>query len=505
MSAAGTRYLLGIDAGTSVTKAAIFDLEGREIAAAAHPTTVMTPRAGWSEADMNAVWRTTCAAVRDALNSSRLQPAQIAAVGVTGNMVGAWLIDDGGRPVRSAILWNDGRTQGWIDQRQAADSQFLSAIFQSSGSVMQPGCTLPLLRWLADHEPETLTRARAVLNCKGWIIYRLTGAIVNDITEASVAPGDNRARTYSEAMIDLIDVRAYRHLLPPVFESHAVIGHLTPEAAVETGLAAGTPVIAGAGDVPAAVLGAGAVEAGVAVTILGTTCLNGLVTAAPLFEPADVGLLFALPGAGWLRTMVNIAGTTNLDWMLRQFFAERLERGETPETLFAAAEALAQTSPPGATGVTYLPYLSAVGIIAPVVAPHARAGFHGLHDGHTRADLVRAVYEGLALSIRDCYAVMPAPVSEIRLTGGAARSTFLCQLIADSLNARVIVPEGSEFGARGAALLAAVGVGAYASVQQAVRGMVSGGTARTYLPDAARTAAYAESYVRYCAIREKIV
>jgi sugar (pentulose or hexulose) kinase len=181
-------------------------------------------------------------------------------------------------------------------------------IYCSSGCVMELGCTLPLIRWLAEHEPDSLHKAHAVFCCKDWLCYKLTGSLHLDHTEASVLPGDNRKRTYNESLFDLLEISQWRHLFPPVVASTQVVGQVTPQAAEVSGLRAGTPVVAGAGDVPSSTIGAGVVKAGMACTVLGTTCHNSLVVPQPVFEPKDVGLLFVLPESSWLRTMVNLTG-----------------------------------------------------------------------------------------------------------------------------------------------------------------------------------------------------
>lgn len=495
--------LLGVDAGTSVVKTALFDRAGRELAVTRRRTALLAPEPAWSETSMEETWAMTASAIRDVLAAAGVGGERVAAVGLTGTMVGAWLIDEAGRPVRNAILWNDGRTQPLIDRLGAEHPGFMGALFRTSGSVMQQGCTLPLLRWLAEHEPDALDRAAAVLCCKDWVCYRLTGTIQLDPTEASVLPGDTRGRSYSEELIDLFGLRAYRRLFPPVRPSASVAGTVTEDASLATGLRPGTPVIVGAGDVPASAIGLGAVEPGVACTLLGTNILNCLVTAAPLFEPADVGLLFCLPEERWLRAMVNVSGTTSLDWFSDQFCAAERAAASSPADLFARLEALAETSAIGARGVLYLPYLSALGITTPFSEPAARAQFFGLTDQHTRGDLLRALYEGVSLSIRDGYAVLPQPVDEIRLSGGGAKSEFWSQMIADCTGRRVVVPAGSEFGARGAILLAAVGIGWHASIGEAVAGTAT--SARVYEPRAAATAVYNRQYEIYRMLQRDLV
>ena len=461
-------FLLGIDAGTSVVKAALFDPDGREHMTVAQRTTLRTPQPSWAEVSMTETWDMTVQAIRHLLAISGVQAGQVAAVGITGNMVGAWLIDESGNPVRDAILWCDGRSQSLIERLSQEHPGFVSQIFDESGSIMQQGCTLPVLRWLAEVEPESLNRSRYVLCCKDWLCFKLTGSIQLDPTEASVMPGSARARSYSEAMIDLLGVRAYRHLFPPLQLSESIIGGIHTEAAHLTGLKAGTPVVAGAGDVPASALGVGAYEPGVACSLLGTNFLNCLVTDRPVFEPREIGVLFCLPGKRWLRATINVSGTTSLDWAIEQFCQPEKQGTASSADLFAQVETLAVQSQPGARGAIYLPYLSSQGIVAPIAEPAARAEFFGLTNEHTRADLIRAVYEGLAFSIRNGYDVIPATIDEIRLSGGAAKSRFFCQMVADVTGKRIVVPSGSEFGAKGAAMLAAVGIGWFESIADAL-------------------------------------
>ena len=490
------RLLLGIDVGSSVAKAALFDGAGRELAAEGLPIPHQRPLPGWSEVDMLAVWQQTSATVRTLLARTDDAAARVAAVGVTGCMVGAWMVDAAGRPVRNAILWNDGRAQPLIDALTQVVPDLVSRIFDEDGCVLQQGCTLPVLAWLAQHEPEALASARHVFGSKDWVRYRLTGSIASDQTEAAVAPGDIRNRNHSRRMLALFGLEQHAGRLPPAQPSHGLAGAVTEATAAETGLMAGTPVAIGAGDVPSSAIGVGAVAPGQACTILGTTCLTGAVVPDPVFEPRDTGLLFCLPGSGWLRTMVNVAGTTNLDWALARFLpgagADRFDR----------LERMAGAVAPGADGLLYLPYLSDVGVIAPIVEVAARAEFFGLTDQHETAHLLRAVLEGLAFAIRDCLEAMPTRPSELRLSGGGGRSATWCRIIADVTGHEVLIPEGSEFGARGAALLAGVATGRYPSLIDAVTG--TDRIARRYPPDPAIKATYDRAFATYRRLRDAL-
>jgi len=493
--------LLGIDAGTSVLKAALFDANGCVHAIAARRTELSTPRAGWSEVQPYSAWNACVEAVREVLAAAGVHGQRIAAVGLTGNMIGAWLIDGAGEPVRDAILWNDSRTRSLIERLSLEQPDLLATIFGISGCVLETGCTLPLLSWLAENEPTSLERARYVLCCKDWLKFRLTGTVNLDATEAAVLPGSAHKRSYDDILLEMFGVGRYRHLLPPVVEPDTVVGGVLSDVAAATGLRAGTPVVAGAGDVPSNAVGLGAVERGVAFTILGTNCQSCLVFDRPTFEPAQVGLLFSVPGGGWLRAMTNVAGTTNLDW-----FADRFCCGDATtdgEARYDSLEQLAADSDVGAHGIIYHPYLSSAGVIAPFIEPTARAQFFGLRPEHRRADLLRAVYEGVALAIRDCYTALGTPLREIRFAGGGARSRLWGQILADCLAVRVLVPAGTEFGARGAALLAGVGIGIHESVSRA--SSVGLEIAHVYEPDSGRQAMYNGIYQVFRLLREAVL
>ena len=492
--------LLGIDIGTSVVKAALFDQHGREVAVAQQRTEVNCPRPGWSETSMEGTWQAATTTIATVLRKARCAGNTVAAVGVSGNMLGVWPIAADGTPLRDAILWNDGRTLPLTAALERADPGLQQRLFRLSGSVMQPGCPAPLIRWLADHEPDVLRQAAALLHAKDWVRFKLTGAVVTDQTDACGFPGDARTQQIDPAVLDWFGIAEHARLLPPVARCEAVVGSVTAAAAAATGLRAGTPVVAGAGDVPAVAIGAGALTPGAACTILGTTCINGLVVPTPTFTPADVGLLFYLPGDRHLRAFANIAGTTNLDWCIDLLFSAERDRLARP-ALFAMLDATVAAVPVGAHGVIYHPYLNSVGIIAPVVEPAARAQFFGLLPSHTRAELLRAVYEGVALAIRDCYAAADQPLSSVCLTGGGAQSAVWPQLIADCLGVPVTVPPGREFGARGAALLAGVGIGWFTDLAA----VATQPDARVFSPDRSLMTSYDTLFATYRAVRAALI
>jgi len=497
------QYLLGIDAGTSVIKAALFDVNGKELAVAQRPTRVLMPQSGWSETDMFATWEMCVAVIRDIATHPLLRDGVIAGIGVSGNMIGAWMIDKDGLPVRNAILWSDARAHPLLAQMEAESPGFTDRVFALDGCVIEAGSTLALLRWFAENDPIALQQARYVFSSKDWLVYQLTGIAQMDSSEAAVLPGNTRTQQVDDELLDLFGIKAYRHLLPPVYASESVAGFITAEVAALTGLKAGTSVVSGAGDVPANALGIGAVTPGMAFAILGTNCQSCLVYDQPVFTPPGVGLLFYVPGNRWFRALMNVAGTTNLDWFVEQFGTEERAAAISRDDLYNRIEASARRSPIGANGVLYHPYLGVAGVIAPFVEPAARAQFTGLNPTHTRADMLRAVYEGTAMAIRDCYtALSPTlerPISRIVLAGGGSRSPFWSQIIADCLNAEVVIPLGHEFGAKGAALLAGVAVGIFPDVITASTNATQ--WSRVVQPDGEAHRIYTHVYERYHAVR----
>lgn len=482
---------LGLDIGTSVIKAALFSPRGEEVGVASERMALRPAPLGWSELDGEAAWSAAVKVMRQVVAGSGVKASQIRGVGVTGVMVGAWLIDRGGALVRPPILWNDARAQALVDALAAGEPDLFSKVFARSGSIMQLGCILPVLAWLRDHEPEHLARAEHVLCAKDFIRFRLTGTVATDESEAAMAPGSAVDRAFDDVQLALLGVSGLSPLLPPVRRAETLAGTVTAAAAQATGLAAGTPVAVGTGDTAACVIGAGCHQPGQAATVLGTTCLNGVLFDGPVFTPADVGLLFILPGRRWMKTMVNVAGTTVLDWCLSALCPD-LAGEDDPYTVLGR---VAERAAPGAGGVVFAPYLSASGVIAPRIEPRARAGFQGLAPQHGRAELVRAAYEGVAYAIHDCFARIGGPVETIRLSGGGARSAFWSQMIADACGVPVEIPRGTQFGAKGAALCAATAIGAFGSIGEASAATFR--LSRRHEPGAETAGAYAAGFERF--------
>lgn len=485
-----TRYLLGIDSGTSMVKSVVFDVQGREIAIARREMPLLHPHPDAVEVEMERVWIAAASTIQEVV--AAVGAEQIAAVGISGTACGFWGIDESGAPVRSAILWNDGRAAPVIARWQA-DGTY-RRVFALSGNAPFPGYPLSLLAWLDAHEAQTLARTRWLLFHKDWLRYRLTNTIATDASDISYFPGAIEQGGDVEPLLSLAGLTAYRDCIPPLAPSGSVGGAVTAAAAAQTGLRQGTPVAVGAVDVVSSALGGGVHAVGQACAILGTSFLNSLVVAQPAFVPVESGVQAAMPGGGWLRSVVNTSGTINIDWLVEELAGEERAAAQDGGSVYAHIEARLREVAPGAGGLVYLPFLNSAGIVSPFAEPNARGMFFGLSQETTRVHLMRAVYEGTALAMRDCFDAIGQPVEEVVLVGGGARSGFWAQMFADATGRRIVVAEGSEFGARGAALLAGIAVGVYASHSAAAATL---SIAQRYTPEASAARAYDLLYPLY--------
>lgn len=479
--------LLGIDAGTSRIKTVAYDTDGNRLEGAAEPVRNDAPKPGQSEQDMTETYDRVAATIKRV--SDRLD-AEIGAVGITGQGGGCWLVDEEGDPVRNAILWNDGRAAGIIDTWRE-DGRYRT-YFDRLGDGPFPGMAVPILSWLDANEPDALSAARTTFACKDWIRFRLTGRVASDHSDASLLHFAPQTGRFDRSIATLADVSALPALEPTVRNPTTVAGTVTESAAAETGLPVGTPVVTGCMDVVATALGSGVADETIGSAIVGTTLQTQMLTPKPTIggPPAGYTLSLGIDGLG-LRAMGAMVGTGNLEWAVTEIAGE-----ETFETVEQAVRGVT----PGSGGVLYHPYLSEAGEKAPFVDPNARAQFIGLSPDHGREHLLRAVYEGVALAVRDCFEHLPRSPSRVAVAGGGSRSSLWCELFAHCLDTEIRVPGGDEPGTRGAAMLAAVGTGAFPDVETAVGRFTSVGT--RYRPDPSLTEVYDALYEYYTAVVE---
>lgn len=482
-------YVLGIDKGTTMTKAALFDAAtGRVVATARRPTKSFRPHPDWHEEDMAGTFDGVAAAIRETIASSGVRAKEIVGVGVCGHMGGLWALDRDGASAGPAIAWPDARAsallEGWKEDGTA------ERLFEIAGNAPIPGLPLVLLAWLKTNDRAYYDRIDTVFLAKDYVNYRLTGVKATDESDLSFFPCDIRARTPSRELFALAGVGEMEARLAPVMTIGEIVGHVTAQAAGLTGLAEGTPVVTGAGDAVAAAIGVGALESGQAVTVIGTSFMNNLTVDTPLLEPAGVGFLFLMPDGRWQRLMSNTGGgSLCLDWILRAFGTQAYGDGEAID--FARVEADARAVP-AAAGLIVHPYFNTSGMTAPRFEPLARGSIFGLDLSSGPAALVRAVMEGVAFSMIDCYGALDAPVTQITITGGGARSALWREICASAMDRPLSIPEAEETGALGVALLAARAGGLYETLPDAARAMVR--VAATVDPDPALSARYRAAF-----------
>ncbi|MAY45309.1 MAG: carbohydrate kinase [Rhodobacteraceae bacterium] len=486
--------VLGVDKGTTATKAVVFDAAtGRVLGTGHQPTRPLHPRPGWHEEDMETTWGKVATCIRLAKEDAGVTGTDITGIGIAGHMGGLWALDAQGHPAGPAIAWPDARAAGMLEHWTAQG--IVDEIYDISGNAPIPGVPMVLLGWLKRHDPARLDRIATLFCAKDYINYRLTGAIATDESDLSFFPCDIRTRAHSDRLFDRLGLTDLCNRLAPVLPTGATMGHVTEEAARETGLAPGTPVVTGAGDAVAAALGAGAVEPGQAVTVIGTSFMNNVTTDRPVMEPRGVGFLFLMPDGNWQRLMANTGGgALCLDWALDTFCTDRLAEIGKPALLDQIGRE-AEAVPPLSGGLIAHPYFNTSGMSAPRFEPHARGSLYGLDTWTGPAQIVRAVMEGVALSMAECYAALDVEVRDIRITGGGARSALWRRICAAAANRPLLRPEAEETGALGVALLAAVAAGHHPDIPTAAAAMIR--MEGTEAPDPCLVPAYRDAYPLY--------
>lgn len=459
---------LGIDVGTGGTRAVIIDERGHVVASAmCEHVPFASPQPAWAEQDPRDWWRACAEAVRTALSLRRIPAAEIASVGLTGQMHGAVLLDKSNEIIRPALIWCDQRAGEQC--RDLNEKIGVARLIELTSNPAITGFTLPKLRWVIEREPELWAQVRCVLLPKDYARFRLTGERATDVADASGTLLFNVAkRRWSNEMLNAAGID--ERLLPRVFESPEVAGRVSAEGAAATGLREGTPVVAGAGDQAAGAVGMGIVKPGMVSATIGTSGVVFAATAKPLLDPLGRLHTFchAIPNRWHVMGVTQAAGLS-LRWFRDRFGA----RGDDDRDPYERLTEEAASAPAGSGGALWAPYL--MGERTPHLDPHARAALVGLTAMHTRAHIIRAILEGVAFSLRDTLSIfkdISVPVEKIRLGGGGARSALWRQIQSDVYGQPVELLEAEEGAAYGAALLAGVGSELWSSVDEACEATV---------------------------------
>jgi xylulokinase len=483
---AAKTLFLGIDVSTTSAKALLIDTQGALIASASTSLALSTPHPLWSEQDPEEWWQGTAASIRKALEQAGVDGSAVAAIGLTGQMHGLVLLDKQGKVLRPAILWNDQRTAAQCDEIR--DLLGKERLIQITGNDALTGFTAPKILWVKENEPEVYAEARHILLPKDYIRYRLTGEYAMDKADGSgTILFDLKSRSWSDEVLAALGIPV--EWLPPTFEGPEFTGHVTSEAARQTGLAPGTPVAAGGGDQAAQAVGVGAVEPGIIALTLGTSGVVFATTPSALIEPEGRLHAFchAVPGR-WHFMGVMLSAAGSLQW-----HHDTLAPKESFDALLKAAASV----PAGSEGLQFLPYLS--GERTPYPDPLARGAWVGLTLRHGLAHLTRSVLEGVAFGLKDGFGLIQSAglgaVRQVRISGGGAKGALWRQIIASVLESELVTVNTTEGAAYGAALLAGVGAGAWSDVPSvcAATIRITGQT----MPDPEQVAAYRKAYPLY--------
>ncbi len=450
-------YWLGIDVGTGGTRALLVNAQGKVVHAFTTPHEDMRmDRPLWAEQRPENWWDAGREAIRGVLAQAHITGADVRGIGFSGQMHGLVMLDSSDRVIRPALIWCDQRSQAQVDSINKSVGR--DAVLAWTANPVLTGFTLPKLLWVRDNERGHFDALRKVLLPKDYIRFCLTGDHATDVSDASgTSFFDVVHRRWSHEIIDHLGLR--ESLLPGVLESRQITGRVSRSGAMATGLKEGTPVVAGGGDQAASAVGNGIVESGTVSCTLGTSGVVFAHMESPAYDQG--GRVHTFCHA--VENAWHVMGVTQGAGLSLQWFRNNL----APGTAYDALTAEAATAPAGSQGLFWLPYL--MGERTPHLDASARGGWIGLTAKHTRADLIRALLEGVSYSQKDCLDIieeMRVPVRSVRLSGGGARSTFWQQMLADVFGKPVSILENQEGSAYGAALLAMVGTGEYSSVRE---------------------------------------
>ena len=495
-----SKYLLGVDIGTSACKVAIFDLDGKVVCQANREYAVYHPAPGHVEQDPEEWYRAVCAAIADCLARSRIDAREIAGIGVDGQSWSAIPVDKQGRVLARTPIWMDTRSADIA--RQTVDRVGFDRIFGVSGNGFEPTYSTPKMLWFKQHKPEVHAAVHKYLQSNSWIVYRLTGVMSQDKSQGYGVHAFNMTTgTWDDRLCQELGIE--RAHLPDIVNCDQVVGSLTAKAAAETGLAAGTPVVAGGLDAACGTLGAGVILPGQVQEQGGQAGGMSICVDRALAHPKLILSFHVIPGQ-WLLQGGTVGGGGALRWF-RQEFGAAEDAAALAEGIsaFEVMSREAATIKPGSEGVLFLPYMA--GERSPIWDRDAQGVFFGLSYGRSRAHLIRAVMEGCAYALEhnlETSAETGLKIDELVAMGGAANSRVWTQIKADVTGKRIKVPASDTATTLGAALLAGVGTGQYRDYAEATQRTIS--ISRVHEPDPDNRHQYRAGYGLYRKIYENL-
>jgi len=464
---------LGIDIGTSGTKTLAMDATGKILADAMETYPCYAPKPLWSEQDPDDWWKATVATVRKVMQIAKLKPADVKAIGLSGQMHGSVFLDKNDKVIRRAILWNDQRTAAEceeIEQRAGGRKKLIKMV----ANPAMTGFTAPKILWLRNNEPKHFEKTCKVLLPKDEIRRRLTGEYATEVSDASgMLLLDVVKRNWSKKLLRALELDI--DLFGKCYESEDVTGQLTAEAAKTLGLTTDCVVVGGAGDCAAGAVGNGIVNKGVLSTSIGTSGVMFVHSDEVKIDPEGRVHTFCHAVRGkWHMMGVNLSAGGSLQWFRNELCkADVAKAKRQKKEIYDILTEEAKSVKPGSEGLFFLPYLS--GERTPHADPDARGCFVGITLAHGRGHMIRSIMEGVTYSMRDSLAIfdgLGVPVRQIRASGGGSRSPLWRQIQADIFGRKVVTINSEEGPAYGVALLAAVGAGEFKNIREACKATI---------------------------------
>jgi xylulokinase len=468
-------YILAFDIGTSSTRCILIDRSGKLIESADKGYPMDTPRAGWAEQDPDKWWKAAVYAIKKVLAKSKINPKDITAIGLSGQMHGSVFLDKDGKVIRPAILWCDQRTSSQCQRIYdifGGEEEFIRLSYNKALN----GFTAPKILWLAEVEPGNYKKLSQILLPKDYVRFKLSGTYATDVSDASgTILLDIKKRNWSDEIISGLSID--RNLLPAVYESIQISSYVSKEASELTGLQQGTPIVGGAGDQAGGAVGSGIVYEGVISDYLGTSGVVFAHSDKPVYDPKGRlhSFCHAVEGS-WHLMGVTLSAAGSYKWYYDKFGVGSSNSSDNGKELsgFALLDKKAEKAPPGSNGLIFLPYL--FGERTPYADPYARGVFFGISYLHDRTHFARSVLEGVAYSQLDCLNLMKdlgIASDKVVLFGGGAKSLLWRQIMSDIFDTRIVTLNIEEGPSYGAAILAGVGAGVYPSVRDAVKNIIA--------------------------------
>jgi sugar (pentulose or hexulose) kinase len=478
---------IGIDAGTTTIKASLYDQTLREIGTASRDITIYNPLTGASEIDMEEFWGNLCGILQELKASNGGLWQDIKGIGISGQGDGLWPIKADGTPVRRAMLWNDTRSKELNIEGIPGLEDLLR---KECANNIYTGSMLALQKWLKVYEPESYKNIHTSLHCKDWLNYKLTGRVISEYSDVTCSSGMNmKTLAYVPEIFRLLDIEDILPAMPQTVEPADIIGTISEEASRITGLPAGVPVIAGCLDCCAVSAGTDFFSQGEGCTIIGTALINEICLGFNEINADDLRglLLYHVVKGRYIKIMNTANGASSVDYMKNLLCPH-----ESFKEMFAQIEKV----PIGSNGLLFHPYL--FGERAPFKNPFAFASLFGIRSDHSRHEIMRAAYEGVAMSFFDCYQDAPA-MSTMYLSGGVSKNPVVCRMFCDVLGIPVRRQTNSELGTLGIVKMLMVNLG-YADNYESLRT----DSFIDYQPDMARHKKYAELYRKFVSYRDDI-